>query len=651
MVATLVVYGPVAGHDFVAFDDPKYILDNVVVTQGLSWEGARWAFTNSYAATWHPLTWLSHMLDCELFGLNASGHHLVNVALHAVNAVLLFSVLRLTTGACWPSAFVAALFAVHPLRVESVAWASERKDVLAGLFWMLTILAYRRYVRRPGIASYLAVALALAFGLMAKPMLVTLPLVLLLLDVWPLGRWRPLGSVSLQPGECSLRAPNEPLPRLLLEKVPLLALSVAASLVAIITQTRALRSFESVSLADRVSNSLLAYVLYLWKTIWPTDLAVLYPHPALVASPGALAASSVFVVAAALFLVAATALALVSLRRRPWVAVGWLWYLGTLVPVIGIVQVGGHAWADRYAYLPLIGVYVAIAWSARDALARWPRARSVVAVVACTLLVACMARARNQVGYWQNSFRLFEHALEVTDSNWGVHYNLGMFLSKRGDLESAVDHYKSAIRIKPDLAVAHQALGVAISALGRRGEAMSHWERAVEIDPDLADAHSHLGAAYLKLGDLDRAIARFERVARLRPDRADSHYNLGLAYQTRGRDEDAVAAYRRALEIEPSAFDSGRKLAWILATSRDPSVRDGQDALRLAEQCLRAGGYRHADCFEAMAAAYAESGDFERAIEWQEMVVKSGTPEHLAEPRARLELYRAGTPYRTSELP
>ena len=439
------MYAPVRHHEFVNFDDSQYVSQNPEVTGGLNGRAVSWALTTGHAGNWHPLTWLSHLLDVELFGLDPGRHHLTSVALHLANTLLLFGLLFRMTGALFRSAFVAALFALHPLHVESVAWIAERKDVLSALFFLLTLSAHLAYVRRPGWSRYVLVVVLFALGLMAKPMLVTLPFVLLLLDFWPLGRaaapsaWR----------------------RLIVEKLPLLALAIASSLVTLLVQQRAgaIKGLDLLPLSRRLATAVLACVWYAAKVVWPTHLAALYPYPAPVPSWQALGALAV--------LAAVSLIVLRAAPRQPYLPVGWFWFIGTLVPVLGLVQVGSQPWADRYTYIPVIGLFIVVAWGAVDLLAGWRHRHVLLAGAAALVLVACAIAARRQVGYWRSSVVLWEHALEVTTANHRAESNLAHALAGQRRLEEAVAHYSAALRIKPDFAEAHNNLGLALAEQGQ----------------------------------------------------------------------------------------------------------------------------------------------------------------------------------------
>jgi Tfp pilus assembly protein PilF len=566
-IVVFALYGQVRQHDFVTYDDDVYITGNPVVAEGLSWEGVRWAFTTTYAGNWHPLTWLSHMLDCHLFGVDPGAHHLSGVALHAANGVLLFLALYYLTGAFWKSLLVAALFAIHPLRVESVAWAAERKDLLAGLFWMLTMLAYGHYARRPRPGRYLLVALSFALGLLAKPMLVTLPCVLLLLDMWPLRR--------------------SPTWRLVFEKLPLFALAAVSAIITVIAQRSggALSSAEILPAGLRAANAATSYISYLWKSIWPSGLAFYYPLSGVSLLPAVLAV---------LFLTVATWLAVRSGRRLPYLPVGWLWFLGTLVPVIGLVQVGSQAMADRYAYLPLIGIYIALAWGLAGIIERRPGMRRAIAGALCLALAAFAMMTWRQTGYWRNSRALYERALQVTERNYLAHNGLGNVLLREGSPEEAAAHFERALAIKPGFAHAHNNLGIVLKKRGDLAAAAAHYEHAIRIKPDFAQAHSNLGNVLARQGDLTGAAAHYRRAIEIDPARpgplinlgnllfrwgefasaielyesalaidprlAEAYKNIGVAAERLGDIPKAVAHYRRALELDPALGDVAGRL-------------------------------------------------------------------------------------------
>ncbi|HEY6007578.1 MAG TPA: tetratricopeptide repeat protein [Geobacteraceae bacterium] len=510
MAAVWGVYGRCAGFDFVMYDDGKYVTGNAIVKSGLGPAAVRWALTTTLDANWFPLTWLSHLLTVQFFGLRPGAHHLVNVFLHGIDTVLLLVLLHRMTGALWRSVLVAALFALHPLHVESVAWVAERKDVLSALFWLLTMLAWCRYAERPGVGRYVGTLVLFGCGLMAKPMLVTLPFVLLLVDYWPLGR---LSRQTL--GDGSLPSfPSVSPARLVLEKVPFLLLAAASSVVTFIVQRKggAVNVLDNESLLFNVANGLVSYVRYVGKMFWPRDLAVFYPLPA--ALPTWQAAS------AAALLLLLTLLVLWQARRRPYVAVGWFWYLGTLVPVIGFVRVGAHAIADRYTYLPLIGLFIILAWGGAElaGLRSWgPKS---FAAVAAALVTALAVVSWYQVGTWRNNYTLFEHALAATQGNWLAHNNLATALVADGRFDEALYHVNEALRFKPDYAAAYNNLGVISNKLGDPVRTIAAYNKALSLDPTLAETRFNLGLVYLGKGERDKALEEYRALARFNPEQA-----------------------------------------------------------------------------------------------------------------------------------
>jgi len=475
--ATVEFYWQVSGHEFVSLDDRAYISENEHVTSGLTIDGIKWAFTTTTMGNWHPLTWLSLILDCHLFDSTAKACHTTNLILHIANTVLLFLVLKRTTGSVWASAFVSAFFALHPLHVESVAWASERKDVLSTFFWMLTMWAYIKYTERPGFVKYIPIVLFFILGLMAKPMLVTLPFVLLLLDYWPLGRLRLGQSINSNtpiPCEKNLQGVCRTAFRLVVEKVPLFALSAASCVVTYFAQQSA-GSVGRISPLVRTANAVLAYSRYIWLTFWPAKLSVFYPYPHGV--------PMIERIASAGFLLLISIIVILMLRRRPYLAVGWLWYLGTMVPVIGLVQVGGQAMADRYTYIPLTGLFIMIVYSALE-LIKGMRYRQVILLISGVTAVVILGICTwFQSGCWQNSITLYEHALAVTKNNYLAHNNLGSVLVEKGRSYEAIEHYKQALNIFPGYRDAAINLGVVLIRTGKTDEAIRHYRNFLEHNP------------------------------------------------------------------------------------------------------------------------------------------------------------------------
>lgn len=566
----LLAYAGVGAHGFVNFDDPEYVYENPPVVRGLTLESVRWAFTAVHSANWHPLTWLSHMLDAHLFGLDAGWHHRTNVALHALATVCLFAALRAMRLSPWRSAFVAALFALHPRNVESVAWISERKDVLSAVFWTGAMWAYALYARRTTLPRYLAVLLLFVLGLLAKPMVVTLPAALLLLDVWPLRRLRVAGGGTEEArsgdghddaiaGGVQPRAWSA----LVAEKLPLLAVSLAAAVITFLAQrgSGAVATLEALPLAYRLQNAVVAYVAYLRSLFWPADLAVFYPYR--VPLPG-------FEVAASALVLLALSLAAWHLRRaRPYLLVGWLWYLGTLVPVIGIVKAGDQAMADRFTYLPAIGIFLAVTWAVADAAARDARARRALAPAALVVLLAYLVVTRAQLAVWRDSVTLFEHALAVTSRNHIAHLNLAAALIEGGRPEAALAHAEDAAALRPDSAKVLTTLGIALAATGRPDAARAAYERALRAEPDSTLARLGFGVLLAEHGRWAEAERAYDEVLRRDPQHAKAHAGLGFVFASQGRAADAIAQYRAALAIDPGQLQAHNGLALALEESGD----------------------------------------------------------------------------------
>ncbi|HEY4283844.1 MAG TPA: tetratricopeptide repeat protein [Chthoniobacterales bacterium] len=620
-VLTWCVFGQTVQHDFVQYDDPGYVYENPDINAGITAHGVIAAFTHTHARNWHPLTTISHMLDCQLFGLDPAGHHLVNVLLHALAVLLLFSVLNGMTGAVWPSAFVAAVFAIHPLRAESVAWISERKDVLSGVFFMLTLGAYVRYVRDQRLGRYLVTAVFFVFALMSKPTVVMLPVLLLLLDFWPLNRFRAEFDVqSADPGSISARALAFVRSRIFLEKIPLILLSVGAGIATLMAQRQTVQYGHGLSFAGRISNAVLSCVIYLQQTIWPHNLAAFYPDLSDRVSIGA-------VILSALLLVGITGLAFWMRRRHPCLTVGWCWYLVSLLPVIGIVQVGIQGRADRYTYLPQLGVGIAIAWTVAELPGRNSRAwRGSFAIVA-VLIVALLARlAAIQAGFWKDSESLWTHALSVNDSNDIAHNNIAARLLTDGKFDEAIAHYQAALRASSPSethnhlspAILENSLGNAFARKGDLNSAATHYQKAVELNPVYSDAGSNLAAVLFTKGDIPAAIAAYEKVISIPPEDALSHQRLASLLLRADRATEAIAHYRRALELDPQSWEALRGLAWILATASDPTVKNGSESFSLAR---RANDLTHGKdplMLRTLAASYAACGDFREAVQTSE---------------------------------
>ena len=561
------------------FDDGKYILENPHVRTGLTAEGFIWAFTSTYASNWHPLTWLSHMLDVQLFELDPGPHHLVNVVFHAINTVLLFLLLLRMTGAYWQSVFIAALFALHPLHVESVAWVAERKDVLSAFFWMVTLLLYAWYAKRPGRMRYLLTLCSFALGLMSKPMLVTLPIVLLLLDYWPLGRLQ-FGQAGLLTRQHPASAVRKPFPwSLVWEKAPFFALTAASSIITIYAQHKggAMSSIKVVPITFRFINALWSYVLYLAKMLWPVDLAVLYPLPSTLTIAQGLFAGA--------FLGGISILVIRTAKQHPYFLVGWLWYLVTLVPVIGLVQVGSQSMADRYTYLPLIGIFIMLAWGMRIAAGNDRIRRAALSAAAIVLLVACAICTWFQLGYWKNSITLFSHAASSVSGNYIAHEALGLALAKNNRFDEAISQYSEslriwpeydraligignvlvrqgrmdeaavyanrALRLKPDSSETHFLLGFVLMNQGKNDEALDHYFAGLRSDPENEGIHHIIGVILGSQGKLDESIGQFNAALRIKPDYADAHYGLGVALLRQGHVDESIMHFTEVLRLKP----------------------------------------------------------------------------------------------------
>ena len=632
-----VVFGQTLGHEFVNYDDDIYVSENPAVTPGLNLAGVGWAFTHIVASNWHPVTMLSHMLDCQLYGLNAGGHHLTNVLLHMTTVILLFLVLREMTGALWRSAFVAAVFAIHPLRVESVAWVAERKDVLCGVFFMLALWAYVRCVRRsfsPG--RYLLLVCLFALGLMSKSMLVTLPFVLLLLDYWPLGRF---DNPNHLPAICSI-----PL-HLILEKIPLLALAAADCVVTVLSQHSAIAPGDYLPLSSRINNAALSYVVYLQQMFYPAKLAVLYPLPA----------NSIPVlksIGAVLFLAIVSGGVFAWRKKYPFMLVGWLWYLGMLVPVIGLVHVGLQAHADRYTYLPQIGLDLLVTWMLAGQFAR-PRQRMFLAGLAITSLAALAVAARLQTAYWKVSELLWSHTLEVTSQNAAAQNNLGNALFQKGQMDEAIAHYQAALAIQPDHAKAHYNLGNALAGQSKLDEAIVEFQKALAIQPDQPEVLNNLATALLRNGQVDEAIIQFRKTLAIQPGLAGAHNNLGAALFKKGQVNEAINSFQKALAIQPDsgdAQDNLARIAWLLATSPDPSVRNGTKARELALQANQLSGNQDPMILRTLAAACAEMGRFSEAIAISRRAMQLASAQNNVTLAASLQMqlgsYEAGSAFR-----
>jgi Tfp pilus assembly protein PilF len=583
VLGTMALYWPATRCDFVNYDDDLYVTANVHVQNGLTWESIKWACLNPVCCNWHPLTVWSHMAVCQVCGLNPWGHHLTNVLLHALNAGLVFALLQQMTGARWRSLLVAALFALHPLRVESVAWVSERKDVLSGFFGLLALMAYARYTEVQGLKSkvqspksvvpspwslshlpspvfYLLSLFLFALGLMSKPMLVTWPFVMLLLDYWPLRR---LELSTLHSRSCPSEATagqRSTILRLVTEKIPFFVLAALVSVVTFVVQQRggAVPAAENLPLGARVGNALISYCRYLGKLFWPTDLAVFYPHPGYWPLEKVLLAGGL--------ILGISALLFVQRRRSPFLLTGWLWFVGMLVPMIGLVQTGAWAMADRHTYIPSLGVLILTIWGAYELTRRWRYAGLALSVAGGAAVVLCLALTRQQIGYWRDSETLFRHALEITENNDLAHNNLGIALGKKGQTDEAIRQLQAALRLKPDQAETRNNLGAALGKKGQIDEAIRQLQEALRLKPDYADAHFNLGNALEKKGRTDEAIRQFQEATRLKPDYAEAHNNLGGTLFNKGQIDEAIRQFQAALRLKPDYAAARKNLDLVLAT-------------------------------------------------------------------------------------
>jgi tetratricopeptide (TPR) repeat protein len=663
ILGTALLYGPAAAFDFTNFDDGLYVVHNDHLKNGFSWPGLRWCFQIGYASNWHPLTWLSHTLDCQLFGLRPGPPHVVNILLHAADSALLFLVLKRLTGAFWRSAMVAALFAWHPLHVESVAWVAERKDVLSALFWMLALWAYVRYARiincQLSIVNYCCALVFFALGLMAKPMVVTLPCVLLLLDGWPLGRF-------------GVGAPK-PYARLLLEKLPFFLLAAGSCILTMMAQNQggAVASLEIVSLSTRVMNGLVSYMLYLEKLFWPSHLSVIYP---LVFKWPALQ-----VVMALVILAGLSATALIFWKSRPYWLMGWLWFLVTLIPVIGLVQVGGQSMADRYAYLPSIGIFIIVCWTVEELARPWRGRRAFLTLAAAVALAACAVQTMVQLRYWRNSGTLFQHALAVDPNNYFAHSSYGCYLRDLGQLEQARVECQRSVEISPTYVKGYIYLSSVLALEGRKNGAMTALRESLKIRPDFSDArcelakllfekklfleaeteleeglkfdpddaglHFFLGHALAARQKYDAAEEQFAQCARLAPQDSAGHFQWALLLAARHKIPDAIAQYRAALQIEPDLAEALNNLAWLLAANPDPKLRNGDEAVELASRACALTQTNEAIKIGTLANACAEAGRFEEAVAWAQKageVALAHGQTNVAEQNLELQkLYRA----------
>ena len=679
-LTTFIAFAPLLQNQFVDYDDNAYLIENPHVQSGITLRSVIWAFTTTDMGNWHPLTWLSYMVDWELFGSNARWHHLESLLIHIANAVLLFLVLKKLTGAVWRSAFVAAAFAVHPLHVESVAWAAERKDVLSTLFWFLTMWGYVLYVEKPKAGRYLLVVLSLCLGLMAKPMLVTLPFVLLLLDYWPLQRFQRL-SKGNDPKIPQLQQDNrwKTILYLILEKIPLFLIIILFSLVTFFAQQSkgAVEPFDRLTIESRINNALVSYAAYIIKMFWPARLAVFYPHPRY----GLPIWKTVL---ASLLLASITLWVISRAQRQQWFVVGWLWYVGTLVPVIGLIQVGGQAMADRYTYVPIIGLFIIVAWQIPELITKWCHKKIILKAATVLVVLAMMVCTWRQTGYWRNATTLSLHAIKVTTGNYAAHKLLGSALFEQGDFEEAISHYKESLRLRPnhantegDIGLAllklgrvdeavvqfrkalmlkgdmqkwHSGLAIALDKLGRLDEAIEHYRQALKLKSDDPAMHKSLATALCRKGNFEQAIKDYEHWLRLNPNQPDIVKNMGDIYLLAGKTKQAIDCWTKAVELKPDFSEALNNLAWMLSTTKDNDLKNLSDAVKYAQRACSITDYKQAELLDTLAVTYAAAGSFPEAIETAkraiELAMAAGKKDLAEEIQKRLELYKAGQPYR-----
>lgn len=708
---TWLVFGQTVAHQFVTYDDPQYVYENVNIAAGLSLHNGLWAFTHTVGGNWHPLTVISHMLDCQLYGLKPAGHHFTNVLLHSFAVILLFLVLRHITGALWKSAFVAALFAIHPLHVESVAWISERKDVLSAVFFMLTLGAYFRYVRTRSLTWYLLALLVFAFGLMSKPMLVTVPFILLLLDYWPLKRFALERPVKLRQERRVEDRGNTR--RIILEKIPFLLLSCGSCATTLVAQRLFIDPMGHLSLMERLGNAAVATVIYLRQLVWPFELSVFYPHPR-----HSLGVAQVSI--AALFLIALSTAAFVYKRKYPYVLTGWFWFLGMLVPVSGIIQVGEQAHADRYTYLPQIGLYILVTWLVADTVSSWRHRRILLGMTMASSIALLMYPAWKQTSYWRDGRALWTHALAINPQNDTahislcdldlrenrlddaifhartaaeiqpdsadahsrlgvalsasgqneeasihfkkalethqirprVHYNIATLLLNSGHLDDAIVELQKELQIQPEFVEAHNNLGIALTSKGELDEALAHFGKAIELDPHLPKVHHNIAMILLRKGQLDQAIAHLQQELQVNPASAEAHNDLGIVWSQQGRIDQAINEWQKTLELQPDNLKAYCNLVWVFATFPDGAIRSGAKAVALGERALQLSGEEDPRIYRLLAAAYAENRQFDKAIETaqrgSELATKQGNYAAANALELNIDLYRKSLPLRDS---
>lgn len=633
-VVTLGLFWPTTGYDFVVMDDNLYVYDNPGVTQGLTLAGIKWAFTKVHAGYWLPLTWISLMFDYSCNGLFAGGYHLTNIILHTINTLLLFQLIRRMTGALWPSAMVAALFAWHPLHLESVAWVTERKDVLSTFFLLLTLLTYSHYVEKPAAGRLILSLIFFVLGLMAKPILVTLPFLLLLLDFWPLKRLPPAASTSdrTQVQKAYLKV--------LAEKIPFLVISLAAGVATIVTQRMdgGVVSLVKVPFPLRIANAMVSYAGYLWKAFCPVNLCAYYPL-----SPRI---PTLTVIASMLVLVGVSYLVFRRGRQSPWLITGWLWYLIVLFPVSGLIQSGGQAMADRFTYVPLIGIFIMVGWSADDWLAPRPSAQPWGFAIFGILLVSCMMTTRSLLPNWHDSISLFRRVLNVTQENAFAENNMGMALSNAGKSDEAVFHYLESLRILPNYEVAHYNIGFELAAQGKPAAAAAHFSLLLKYRPGNEQLHNNLGAVLAQEGRLDAAIEQFQQAIKIKPNYAKPYFNYGKTLEQLGQNGPAFTNFMTALRLEPDWPEALNQVASFLAICPESKWRNTPQAMACSERANEITHHESPVYLETLALTCAVNGNFSKAVSMAELAgqkARAGNLKELADKIAgELKVYQAG---------
>jgi tetratricopeptide (TPR) repeat protein len=632
ILITIALYWPVAGFGFVNFDDGNYVADNRVVQDGLTFIGLKWAFTVMYAANWHPLTWLSHMLDCELFGVNAGAHHLVNVLIHAVNSALLFNLWFRLTGRQWSSALVAALFAWHPLHVESVAWISERKDVLSTFFGLLALMSYERYTRMGSWRGYWMSLIFFGLGLLAKPMLVTWPFVLLLLDCWPLGRIR-----------LEALATRKVIP-MLTEKIPFFALTLGSCIVTLFAQHAAVITLENLPFRYRLINAIDAIKNYVLKLLWPENFSILYPFSKISVPVWSTTTTILILVSIAAWMLR---------KRSPCVLIGWLWFFGTLMPVIGLLQVGSASMADRYSYIPSIGLFTAVIFGLDQLAFSRPWLQRLLAVVAVLACVTCLGVTRRQVYVWADSEALFRHAVTVTFNNDLAHSDLATVLERQERYDEALDEYRLAAGMNPHQWLYRISIGNMLLKLGQPDLALAEFHQCLGRDIKQAPVHDAIGCALAAQTNYPAALAEFQQAKQIDTNFPKPYISTAKVKLLQRDPTNAMLELRAAVQVAPFTRDVLCDVAQILASSSDDAIRDGPGAVELAAKAMESSDDPQPEVLDVMAMAYAETGNFTNAVNCAEAALelaRTMKKRNAGEFQFRLELYRAGRPWRDTNL-